>query len=519
MKLILRTTAFILALAAVLTGCGLNKPPESTIRYDLGGAPVILDPQYLTLQSETEVIANCFEGLTAISPAGEPVAACAESWSVSQNGKEYTFKLREDLKWSNGDPVAADDFVYGLKRLFNAAAFSPSAGNYIMIENASKILEQQLTADSLGVFAKSDRELVIKLEYAAPSLLTVLSYAAASPCQREFFEEQKGRYGLEAKNLLCNGPFMVESWSSEYIILKRNPQYREKVAISGVNMYINREDGLKRFTEGVTDVFLVPFYRMNEVGELPGESVYDQSWVMIFNYKNKALSSREVRAALTASLGDVGESVALPQYLKPYEGVIAPNAMIGGASYREIVGMPQSAELPQEVRSSFLSALDGMQLNDIGKTTLLVGSFEPGPQMGGNFQRVWQQRLSSFINMEQLEYSVLVRRVANGDFDIAIAPLISQSASPIDSLALFEKLGGEYGQTVSQLLTSARIQDETEKSADLLAEAEQYLIDECIVVPIFSAPSLFVMGDGISGVYYNSVSQTVLFADAVCVRK
>ena len=284
-------------------------------------------------------------------------------------------------------------------------------------------------------------------------------------------------------------------------------------------MYINREDGLKRFTEGSTDAFLVPFYRMNEIKDISGETVYDQSWVMLFNYENKALSNRSVRAALIAAIGTESDNITLPNYLKRYSGVIAPNAMIYGIPYRETVGAMKSAELPQDVRGSFLSALDGMGLNDIGKTTLLVGNFEPGPHLGGNFQRVWQQKLSSFINMEQLEYNALVRRVANGDFDIAIAPLLSSSASPIDSLSVFEQLDGEYSDVLSQMLADARMQDETEKSALMLAEAEQYLIDECIAVPVFSAPSIFVMGEGISGIKYNSINQTVLFADAVCIRK
>ena len=153
MKLNFRISALFTAAVIVLTGCGLNKPPESTIRYDLNGSPSILDPQYASQSSEMEVIANCFEGLTAMSESGEAVPACAESWSVSNDGKQYTFKLRSDIKWSNGDAVTAEDFVYGLKRLFNSAAFSPAAENYIMIKNAGRILDGELTAESLGVSA------------------------------------------------------------------------------------------------------------------------------------------------------------------------------------------------------------------------------------------------------------------------------------------------------------------------------------------------------------------------------
>ena len=516
MKLMIKIFAF--AAAMLMAGCGLNKPPEATVRYDLSGTPSMLDPQYASHNSEIEVIANCFEGLTAASDSGEAIPACAESWEVSDNGKKYTFKLRDDIKWSNGDAVTAEDFEYGIKRLFGPAAISPSAGDFTMIENAEKILSGELPVSKLGVEAKCNDELIITLDHPAPSLLTVLSHTAAAPCQKEFFEDQKGRYGLEAKNLICNGPFAVDSWSGEYIILKRNTHYRKEIKISGVNMYINREDGLKRFKEGSTDLFLIPFYRMNEAQDFKGKTVYNQSWAMVFNYNNTALSSKDVRASLAAAIKQDG-NITLPDYLKQYEGIIAPNAMVFGVRYRDEAGMPQKAQLPQEIRKSFLSALNSMQLNDVGKTTLLVGGFEPGPQLGGNFQRVWQHKLSSFINMEQLEYNTLVRRVTGGDFDIAIAPMGASSSGSMDSLALFERLGGEHGEVISKLIGEAKLQDETEAAVRLLAEAEQYLVDEYIAVPLFSAPSLFVMAEGISGVRYDSISRVMLFADAVCIRK
>ena len=513
-----RALSFFIAAFLLLSGCGLNKPPKSTLRYDISGSPATLDPQYADLQSELAIINNSFEGLTAISSDGKVIPAAAESWSVSTDKKSYTFKLRSDIKWSNGDDVTADDFVFGLKRLFNPVAFSDAANEYLMIKNASDILSGNKNPQSLGVKALNEKELFIELEYADPSILTLLSRASASPCQKKFFDEQKGKYGLSAKNVLCNGPFIIDSWGDDYVVIVKNPQYRNKIAIDGVNLYFNRGDSVERFLEGKTDACLIPFYRFGETQGLSGKLFYDQSWLMLFNRQKDILCSSDVRASFLAAF-DTDELLSnIPDYLNRYNGAIAPDAMISGICYRDEAKIPDAAPLPDNARSAFFDAMEQLERNSIGKLSIIVSDFEPGPQMGGLLLKEWQQKLSAFINMEQLSYQQLISRTQSGDFDIAIAPLVSQSDSLIDRFQLIESLEPEDNTTLSELLSAARQQPDTAKSAQLLGKAEQYIIDQYIAFPLFCSPSLFSLGEGISGVYYNDINGTVYFAEAVCKR-
>ncbi|MBQ2752208.1 MAG: peptide ABC transporter substrate-binding protein [Oscillospiraceae bacterium] len=514
----MRAVSFLTALIFFICGCGLNKPPKSTLRYDISGSPATLDPQYASRQSELAIINNSFEGLTAISPEGNVIPAAAESWEVSTDKKSYTFTLRDDIKWSNGDSVTADDFVFGLKRLFNPVAFSDAADDYLMIKNASDILSGNKNTQSLGVKALSEKELLIELEYADPSILTLLSRASASPCQKEFFDDQKGKYGLSAKNVICNGPFIVDSWGDDYVVIVKNPQYREKIAIDGVNLYFNRGDSVERFLEAKTDACLIPFYRFGETKGLSGEMFYDQSWLMLFNRQKDILCSTEVRKAFLASF-DKGEMLSnIPEYLKPYNGAIAPDAMMGGICYRDEAKLPTAAPLPSDARSAFFEAMEQLERNSMGKLSIIVSDFEPGPNIGGQLLREWQQKLSAYVNMEQLAYQQLIDRTQRGDFDIAIAPLVSQSDSLIDRFRLIEALEPEGDTTLSDMLSAARQQPDTAKSAKLLSKAEQYIIDQYIALPLFCSPSLFSLGEGIEGVYYNDINGTVYFADAICSR-
>ena len=164
MKITMKATAILLAAMMIFCGCNKTKLPEDTLRYDLRSSPNSLDPQYAVSDEAIAVVKNAFEGLTAISKTGEVGPACAESWKVSADKRSYTFLLRDDLHWANGDKLVAQDFVFALKRLFNPVAVSPAAADYIMIKNAEKVMSGEFLLESLGVRAKSDRELVITLE-------------------------------------------------------------------------------------------------------------------------------------------------------------------------------------------------------------------------------------------------------------------------------------------------------------------------------------------------------------------
>lgn len=514
--------AGVLLCLLLLCGCFKQKQPV-TLRYDLVSYPETLDPQYATSSAARTIIENSFEGLTAISPTGEVIPACAERWDISDDRLTYTFTLRDGLRWANGDSLTAQDFAFALQRLFNRDAPAPDADRYRMIQNADEILSGELPMTALGVWAKSDTVLEIVLSHDDLSLLSLLANASAMPCQEKFFVDQKGCYGLAAENLLCNGPFFVDSWSGNAISLQKNMAFRNPVQVDGVEFYIDRGDAVSLYLAGESDLVFVPFQRLTEAQGLDGETFYDQSWMLLYNTSGKLLSNRDIRAALTAAMHTDELVERLPDYLQPYHGIIAPSAMLWGSPYRELAPMPQPATQPDEVRQMFLSAVDSIKQEDadVGRLTLLVSNFLPGPDLGGAIQRRWQQELSAFVNMEQLDYYDLLDRVESGKFDIAIVPLTAQGNSPVDLLSAFENQPlstGDDEPSISEMINLARQQSDPKAAAAQLFMAEQKLVDEYVAVPLFVAPSLFATGKGIEGVSYSTVSRTVYFADAKSIR-
>ncbi len=517
-----RITALLLCAALFLLGGCQKKEEIKSLVYDLSGQPRTIDPQFATSESAATVIANTYEGLTRLSDAGEPQGACAEGWKVSPDGLTYTFTLREGLLWENGDPLTAQDFAFALRRLFGETP-SPAAADFSAIVNAPQILAGELPASALGVSAPDSRTLVITLSAPHSALPALLARPSAMPCQERFFLEQKGRYGLSAEQTLGNGPFAVDSWTDRAVTLVKNQSYHHSIALDRVVLYLDRGDPVRLFLDGRSDGVLVAFRRLSELGDYTGALNYDQSWVLLFDRSQGSCADEAVRQAFISALDLEGLSVFFPQGTLPSEGIIPRDATLSERSYRELAGSVRRAVPADSPRALLQDALARLELEDVGRLTLLVSDFEPGPSIGGQLQKSWQESLSAFVNMEQLPYEELLARVQSGRFSIAVAPLTAQGSGTVDFLSRFavrEQADGDGTlqadePTVAVLLERARSRtDPKVAAADLLA-AEQRLIDDFIVTPLFDAPSSFVLKDGVEGVRYNAVSHTVYFADAV----
>jgi oligopeptide transport system substrate-binding protein len=198
---------------------------RDTLRRGNGPEPDTLDPQRARTDASFNILRDLFEGLTAVGSDGAPVPAAAESWSVSADGLEYTFHLREGLRWSNGDPLVAADYVAGMRRLVDPATASPYAGALDSVLNASAIVAGREPADALGVEAPDAGTLVIRLEHPAPYLLGLLAQPGTFPVHGPTL----ARYGAEYArpgHLVSNGAFVLTDWVvGSHIVAERNPSY------------------------------------------------------------------------------------------------------------------------------------------------------------------------------------------------------------------------------------------------------------------------------------------------------
>ncbi|GAB4522893.1 MAG: peptide ABC transporter substrate-binding protein [Parvularculaceae bacterium] len=228
------------------------------MRRSSAAYPATLDPHLVTTTWERDIIAEMFEGLMTLSAAGKPAPGAASEYAVSEDGLTYTFKLRNGLVWSDGEPLTAEDFVYSFRRALNPVTASPYASILFPLLNGEDISLGRAPPTSLGVSAIDPETVEIRLESPTPYFLDLLTHMSASPTPRHAIE----RYGADwtdPAHIVVNGPFILSGLrEGRELTLRRNANFHESASVyfdSVVYLVIeDAEASLYRFTSGELDL-------------------------------------------------------------------------------------------------------------------------------------------------------------------------------------------------------------------------------------------------------------------------
>ena len=227
-RLLLVITVSLAFFAFAVSSCSNREDPlagQSTINRALSTEPESLDPQKSRSVQALDVLRDIGEGLVAYSASGELIAATAASWEISEDGLTYTFHVRPGARWSNGDPVMAQDFVSGLQRLVDPQTAAFYAAELSNVANAAAIVAGDMPVTALGVEAIDDATLVISLLRPTPYLLSLLTHPSTFPVHRGSVAEHGDGFARAGK-LLSNGAYVLVDWQPGSIIeLRRNEHY------------------------------------------------------------------------------------------------------------------------------------------------------------------------------------------------------------------------------------------------------------------------------------------------------
>jgi oligopeptide transport system substrate-binding protein len=230
------------------------KPGVQVLKRGNGAEPMTLDPHRASGAPSLNILRDLFEGLVGTAPDGTPVPGVAERWDTSSDGLTWRFELRENARWSNGEPVTAGDFVAGLRRALDPETESAAAGLLAPILNARGVMTRRLAPEELGVEAPDAHSLVIRLTAPTPWLLELLTHPVSSPLYRPGLE-QHGEEFAQPGRLVSNGPFHLSEWQPHaQVTLARNHNYwdRRNVAIDKVVYYAIADQSveLERYKAG-----------------------------------------------------------------------------------------------------------------------------------------------------------------------------------------------------------------------------------------------------------------------------
>ncbi|WP_028400008.1 peptide ABC transporter substrate-binding protein [Ectobacillus panaciterrae] len=315
-------TAAILSTSMFLTACGSSDKASTTEKNkdDKAGSGQMADKQVLNVTETAEipsmdtskstdnvsfkVFVNSMEGLYRLDKDNKPTPGMAKSVDVSSDKKTYTFHLR-DAKWSNGEAVKAQDFVFAWRRAVDPATASEYAFILFDVKNAEKINKKELPLDQLGVTAKDDKTLVVELDHPVPYFLELTTFPTYFPQNEKFMKAQGDKYALEANTTLYNGPFVMSDWKHEQgWQLKKNPNYWDKdtVKLEEINTSVVKETStaVNLYESGQVDrVFLsaelVDKYRNNADFKTRLDS---RLYFIRYNQKNPVFQNKKVREAI-----------------------------------------------------------------------------------------------------------------------------------------------------------------------------------------------------------------------------
>src|SRR5215475_3641392 len=216
-----------LALAGLLLA-GTAARAETVINRGNGAEPETLDPQKLTGVPEANIAYDLYEGLATLDDHGNPTGGVAKSWDVSDDGKTYTFHLRDDAKWSNGQPITADDVVYSLRRVVDPKVAAEYAYIYSPIVNADEITsgkEKDLT--KLGVVAVDPHTVKITLKASTPYFLGLLAHTSGMIVDHKVIEQYGDQWTRPGKSV-SSGAYMIQEWTPQSrIVLVKNPYFHD----------------------------------------------------------------------------------------------------------------------------------------------------------------------------------------------------------------------------------------------------------------------------------------------------
>lgn len=285
--------------------------PGVVFHRGTGSEPDTLDPHRSEETSAAEILRDLYEGLTVEGPDGEIRPGVAERWEISEDGRTYTFHLRKDARWSNGDPVIADDFVAALRRSLDPATGTTYAQMLQPIEQADDILAGRSPPDALGVMARGDQTLEVRLKAPTPYFLEMLAHSATYPVHRPSLAEYGDQFARPGR-LVSNGAYRLDEWIVQsHIRVRRNEYYWDTVnaQIDTVFYYPieQPETELKRYRAGQLDFTeSLPNARFGWLRDNMGDDLrvaaYLSTYYYLFNMTRPPFDDRRLRQALNMAI-------------------------------------------------------------------------------------------------------------------------------------------------------------------------------------------------------------------------
>jgi len=514
------TAGLLLALGLVLAGCFSREDNvtagnrEGVLHRGIGPSPAHLDPHLATGLSEYHVIAALFEGLVAPDPLGnEPAPGVASRWQVSPDGLTYTFHLRDNARWSNGDPVTAGDFLRSWQRLLTPALGADYANLLYVVAGAEDYhRERENDFAQVGFAAPDPRTVKITLAHPTPYFLSLLQHWVWFPVHLDSIADvgnphDRATPWARAGQLVGNGPFNLSSWTSgQRLVATRSDTYWDAATVRLQAIHFHPIDSVEaeerafragqlHLTEALP-VSRLDYYR-TQAPELLRIDPYLGTYFYRINVVRPFLNAPAVRRAL--SLATDREAIVntlLQGGQQPAFGFVPPGL--------------QGYTSPATHRTDFVRAREELAAAGYPggagapRVELLFNTSENHRVIAEAIQEMWRRELGLEVSLVNMEHRSTLQARRAGDYQILRSAWMADYADPASFLDIWRSTSGNNYTGWSQpaydrLLYEAARTDDPARRANRLAQAEALLLAEAPIIPIYHYTHVYLLRPEVRG--------------------
>ncbi|AYF07573.1 TPA: peptide ABC transporter substrate-binding protein [Bacillus mobilis] len=489
----------------------------------------------------SQILGNTMEGLYRLDKDNKPIPAAAESSTKSEDGKKYTFKLRKDAKWSNGDPVTAKDFVFAWQRLLDPKTAAEYAFIAFPIKNAEAVNKGEKPVTELGVKAVDDLTLEVELEQAVPYFLNLVAFPSYYPLNGKFVTEKGDKYGLESDTTVYNGPFVLSDWKHEQgWKLKKNDQYWDKktVKLDEINYSVVKEPAtiVNLYDSGQIDFALLTGEFVDKFRNNKEEyGVYNEPSTFFIRLNQKRggqdtpLKSKKLREAIALSIDKKNlANVILNDGSKAADYVV-PKGLATGPDGKDFQETFKNGIKPDAKKAA--AAWEEAK-KELGKdqVTIELLNYDTGnaKKVGEYVKDQIEKNLKGVtVNIKLQPFKQKLKLESEQDYDISYGGWSPDYLDPMTFLDMFESnhshnqmsfSNSKYDDMIKK--AGGELMGDAKKRWEELGKAEKLLLEEDVaIVPVYQLARSYAMKPNIKGVVKHNISPQYSYKWAYVTEK
>ena len=495
---------------------------EKVLYLNNGSEPTSYDPIIGFDAKSWNSLNNLMEGLTRLDKNHEPKEAAAEKWEISEDGKTYTFHIRKDAKWSNGDDLTAGDFVYAWKRLLNPEMQSGAGFLGYFIEGGEAFNTGSGSADDVKVKAVDPKTFEVTLTSPQAYFLSVISNPAFFPVNEKVAEENP-QWFAEADSFVGNGPFTLDKWEHDSSIsMKKNDKYWDKdsVKLDRVEwaMVDDTNTEYQMFQNGELDVSPVPADLSDKLLKDDKVKIEDQAgdYFYRFNVTMEPFKNKNIRKAFALAVDqqEIVERVTKNQEKPAYGFVSYGFADPNGGDFRETNGDLLKTDIGQ-AKDLLAKGMKEEGYDKLPEVTLTYSTLDTHQKIAEAMQQMFKDNLGVEVKLANMEANVFATDQKALKFQLSRSSFLADYADPINFLENFQtghsmNRTGWANKEYDRMIKEAKNESDEAKRFEIMYKAEKLLMEEAPIIPIHFYNQVYLYGEGVTGIVRHPVGYTEL---------